>query len=92
MLEAELPVAYFHQDSGAVRLWVLDGTGSPVGAILRKEILHHRFRGDIGGADALEVYQAHRGEIEAAVRRRIAGGSIEPVLLREADLVPGQTA
>jgi len=32
------------------------------------------------------IYAAHRVEIDAAVRRRIARGSIEPVMLREADV------
>lgn len=81
--------AFFHADSGAVRFWVAapDGSGW-VGAILRQAILHHRFEGDVGGADALAVYHRHQAEIDAAVQRRIAAGSIEPVLLRESDLGP----
>jgi hypothetical protein len=39
----------------------------------------------MSGVDALTTYQHHRAEIEAAVLRRIATGSLEPVLLRESD-------
>jgi len=87
-----LPAAHFHADSGAVRFWVHDATGHAVGAIIRTQILHHRFQADIAGTDALDVYTQHRAEIGAAVARRIAAGSIEPVLLREADLAPGVTS
>lgn len=81
-----LPAPFFHEPSGAVRLWVRTEAGDAVGAILRKEVLHFRFRADLGGTDALATYLNHRDEIDAAVLRRIAAGSIEPVLLREADL------
>lgn len=86
-----LPAAHFHADSGAVRFWVHDAAGQAVGAIIRQQILHHRFQADITGSDALAVYARHRTEIDAAVARRIAAGSIEPVLLREADLAPSVT-
>lgn len=80
------PEPYFHQDSAAVRCWVLTPAGFFVGAIVRKELLHHGFHGALDGSDALDTFHAHRAAIEAAVLRRVAGGSIEPVLLREADL------
>lgn len=80
-----LPEPYFHDESGALRLWVRTQGGQDVGAILRKEVLHFRFRAAASGADALTIYLAHRDEIDAAVLRRIAAGSIEPVLLREGD-------
>jgi len=83
--EAALPSPYLHEDSGAVRFWVLAGDGTFVGATISTRTLHYRFRADISGADALAVYAANREEIDAAARRRIAGGSIEPVMLREAD-------
>jgi hypothetical protein len=87
------PEPYFHGDSAALRFWVAapDGAGW-VGAIVRPALLHHRFQGDMGGSDALAVYQKHRPEIDAAVLRRIALGSIEPVMLREADFDTGGTA
>ena len=87
-LPSALREAFFHADSSAVRFWVHDPSGQPVGAIVRQQILHHRFQADISGSDALVVYTRHRVEIDAAVLRRIATGSIEPVLLREADLNP----
>jgi hypothetical protein len=34
----------------------------------------------------MEIYQANAADLEAAVRRRVAQGSREPVLLREYDL------
>ena len=44
---------------------------------------------DVDGHDQpLATYQAHSAALHAAVRRRVAGGSIEPVMLREFDLRP----
>jgi len=82
------PEPLFHEDSGAVRCWVPMPDGALVGAIVRRELLHHGFGGRFDGGDALDTFHAHRHAIEAAVRRRVAGGSLEPVLLREADLRP----
>lgn len=81
------PAAFFHDDSGSVRFWVPTDDGGYVGASIRKETLHFRFQANLSGADALATYTAHRDEIDDAVRRRIAKGSIEPVMLREADIV-----
>lgn len=82
------PERYFHDDSGSVRFWVRSEGGAFVGASVRKETLHYRYHAvtDLG-AQALQVYDDHRAEIDAAVVRRIARGSIEPVMLREPDLV-----
>jgi Protein of unknown function (DUF1488) len=85
-----LPSPFFHDDSSAVRFWVLADDGSTVGATIGKATLHFRFRGDISGADAVATYTAHREVIDAAVRRRIASGSIEPVMLRESDVAAPQ--
>jgi hypothetical protein len=76
----------FHVESGALRFWVDVGGGAVVGASISRQTLHYRFKGDLSGSDALAVYEGHRAEIDAAVRRRVASGSIEPVMLREADL------
>jgi hypothetical protein len=86
------PSAFFHDASGAVRFWVLAEGGGFVGASIAKEVLHYRFRADRGGSDALPTYLAHREEIDAAVLRRLAKGSLEPVMLREIDVavVPEQ--
>jgi hypothetical protein len=78
---------YFHQDSGAVRFWV-DVDGAAVGASITKAALHYRFRPDARDEDPLETFLANVDEIHAAVRRRVAKGSIEPVMVREFDLRP----
>jgi hypothetical protein len=80
-----LPEPFVHEESGAVRFWVRSATGQVVGAIVRKGVLHYRFGGAASGADMLKTYRDHQREIEAAVVRRIAAGSIEPVILREHD-------
>jgi Protein of unknown function (DUF1488) len=85
-----LPSPFFHDDSSAVRFWVLADDGSTVGASIGKNTLHFRFRADMSGSDALSTYTAHRDEIDAAVRRRVASGSIEPVMLREIDVAAPQ--
>jgi len=80
------PEPFFHEDSGAVRFWVLDDAQQFVGACVSKEALHYRFQSGLAGSEALASYRLHRSEIDAAVRRRIASGSIEPVMLRERDM------
>jgi hypothetical protein len=81
------PNSYFHEDTGSVRFWVRCEDGSFIGASVRKETLHYGYNAPLGGAvEALAAYRAHQDELEAAVMRRVAQGSIEPVMLREADL------
>ena len=75
----------FDLASGALRFWV-DVGGVAIGASVSKQALHYRLRGDTSGNDAVAVYHAHRPALEAAVRRRWAAGSLEPILLRESDL------
>lgn len=62
---APLPRPFFHQPSGAVRFWVPMLGGRPMGAILSKEVLRYRFDAQPDGSDAVAVYEAHRGEIDA---------------------------
>jgi hypothetical protein len=77
--------AFFHQESDSVRFWVaIDGV--PVGAIVSRQTLHFRFRPGVQGDDPMETYKANADELAAAVMRRVAAGSIEPVMLREFDL------
>lgn len=83
------PEAFFHEDSGAVRFWVRTDAGGWMGAMVRKEVLQYRFRAAASGVDALKTYREHQAEIDAAVLRRMAAGSIEPVMLREADFGAG---
>jgi hypothetical protein len=76
---------FFHESSATVRFWI-EVDGRPFGASVSREALHHRYRPTIQGDDPLETYRDNAADIEAAVRRRIAQGSIEPVMLREYDL------
>ena len=77
--------AFFHADSQSVRFWVPVGAVL-VGASIAKAVLRHRFREPTSDDDALEVYHSNAARIDAAVRRRVTEGSIEPVMLREFDL------
>jgi hypothetical protein len=76
---------YFHEASGSVHFWVpIDG--ALVGATIRKETLHYCYRSTAIDDQPLETYQLHAQAIDAAVRRRISGGSVEPVMVRDYDL------
>jgi hypothetical protein len=76
---------YFHEDSGCVRFWV-QVDDSLVGASISQAALHYRYRPDGQDEDPMQTYAAHSNDIHAAVRRRVARGSIEPVMVREFDL------
>jgi hypothetical protein len=79
---------FFHESSGTVRFWVrIDG--KLIGASVGRTALHHRYRPTAQDDDPIETFRAHIADIEAAVRARVAQGSIEPVMLREYDLRPG---
>lgn len=85
-MRVQCPVPYLHADSDALRFWVPLPDGSLMGASVSRRVLHHRFDARLDGSDAVTVYEANRAEIDAAVVRRVQGGSIEPVMLREHDL------
>lgn len=76
---------FFHEASGTVRFWVLVD-GQPFGASVSREALHHRFRPKVQDEDPMQTFLDNKADIEAAVHRRIAQGSREPVMLREYDL------
>ena len=76
---------FFHEASGTVRFWVLV-EGQLVGASVGREALHHRYRPGAQADDPLDTWRDNLMDIEAAVRRRVAQGSREPVMLREYDL------
>ena len=78
----------FREDSGAVWVWVAMPDGQHMGAILSRQLLQYRFQALADGSNAVATYEANRGEIDAAIRRRAAAGSREPVMLREFDLPP----
>ncbi|MEJ8822541.1 DUF1488 family protein [Variovorax humicola] len=75
----------FHEASGTVRFWVLID-GAHVGASIGKETLHYHYRPTASDDTPLETFELHAAEIDAAVRKRVLGGSKEPVMLRELDL------
>ena len=85
-LEATMAQApFFHEISGTVRFWVsVDDV--LVGASIGKETLHYRYRPHVYDDDALTTYMQHSAEIDAAVRRRVATGAREPVMLRDLDV------
>ncbi|HSI56032.1 MAG TPA: DUF1488 family protein [Ideonella sp.] len=76
---------FFHEASGTVRFWVqIDD--QLVGASIRKETLHYRFQAHSNNDEPLATYTANSAEIDDAVKRRFAAGSIEPVMLRDPDV------
>ena len=77
--------AFFHEASESVRFWVLID-GNMVGARISRQTLHYQYCAHAHGESHLDTYHAHSGDIDAAVRRRVARGSIEPVIVREFDL------
>ena len=82
----DLPPPEFHVESDALRFWVALADQGQVGASVSRSVLHYCFKGRQDGSDAALVYAANRSEIDAAVVRRVAAGSREPVMLREHDL------
>jgi len=76
---------FFHAISGTVRFWV-QVDDALIGASISKEALHYRYHPNVSDDDALATYLQHSAEIDAAVTRRVAAGSREPVMLRDPDL------
>ena len=77
--------AFLHESTDTVRFWVMV-EGQAFGASVGRMALHHRYRPQAQDEDPLETFRANLPDIEAAVRRRIAQGAREPVMLREYDL------
>ena len=78
---------FFHEASGRVRFWVqIDAL--LVGATISKETLHYRYQAHSTNDEPLATYTANADELAAAVRRRVAAGSVEPVMLRDGDIKP----
>jgi hypothetical protein len=82
---AVLPPPFFHEATGSVRFWVLVQEAS-IGVAISRETLHYRFRPEATNEDPLETYKSFADLIATAVERRVAKGSIAPILLREFDL------
>ena len=83
--EPLIPEPFFHLASGTVRFWVLVD-GQYGGSSIRPDVLHYRYHPNQTDDDPLATYAENAAEIHAAVRRRVAKGSIEPVMLRGPDL------
>ncbi|MES2938436.1 MAG: DUF1488 family protein [Pseudomonadota bacterium] len=82
-------IPFFHDASATVRFQV-DVDGSVLQASVSRDALHYRYRPTAQGEDPLDTFRQNAADIEAAVRRRVAAGSREPIMLREYDLrVPG---
>jgi hypothetical protein len=77
--------AFFHEGSESVRFWV-QVDDKLVGASVRKSALHFRFTPNAVDEDPMATFRSNRECLEDAVRRRVAGGSLEPIMLREPDL------
>ena len=81
--------AFLHEASGTVRFWVMVD-GKPMAASVGLHALHYQFSPGTRDEDPLETYRTHAQVIAAAVLRRVASGSREPIMLREFDLrIPG---
>jgi hypothetical protein len=76
---------YFDQGTATVRFWV-QVDDRVVGASVGKATLHYRYHARMTDDDPLATYMQNAAEIDAAVRRRVAGGSRDPVMLRDPDL------
>lgn len=92
--EAEAPPPlhgqpFFHEASGCVRFWVEAAGGALVAASVSREALHYRYRPNERGDDAMVTFGQYAADIHAVVRRRLAEGAREPVMLREYDLRRG---
>ncbi len=79
------PEPFFHEASSTVRFWVLVESDW-VGASIGKATLHYRYQPNRSDDEPLATYIANATEIDAAVRRRVATGSVEPVMLRDPDV------
>ena len=78
---------FFSERSGSVLFWV-PIAGIAVGASVSRETLQRRYAPLSIDEDPMATFRAHFAGLEDAVRRRVASGSIEPVMIRERDLEP----
>ncbi len=81
--------AVFHEASGTIRFWVPVGD-TLVGASVSPLALHYSYPPQTPGEDAMETFRHNLPHLEAVVRKRLASGAREPVMLREHDLRAGQ--
>jgi hypothetical protein len=77
---------YYDAGTATVRFWVaVDDV--LVGATIGKSTLHYRWYKNSSTDDPLTTYTQNAAEIDDVVRRRLAAGSREPIMLRDADVV-----
>lgn len=81
---------FFDQASATVRFWVTQDGQPPVAASIGGATLRYHFQAQGVGDELVAAYVAHAGQIDDAVRRRLAAGSREPVILRDPDVAPGR--
>jgi hypothetical protein len=77
---------YYDPGSATVCFWVEVGD-TLVGATIGKSTLHYRWHKNSSTDDPLSTYTQNAAEIDAVVRRRLAAGSREPIMLRDADVI-----
>jgi hypothetical protein len=76
---------FFHDASESVRFWVQIDEAS-VGASVSARTLHFSYSPQAPAQEPLVTFRANLAGLEDAVRRRVAKGALEPVMLREFDL------
>lgn len=86
------PSPFFHEASETVRFWVVTGVDSCIGASIRRDTLRYLFDAGQARSEPVALYLQNRTAIDAAVLRRLAAGSLEPVMLREPDLSKSRPA
>jgi hypothetical protein len=77
--------AFSHEGSESIRFWV-QVDDKRIGASVKKSALHFRFAPNAVDEDPMSTFRKNQACLEEAVRRRVAGGSLEPIMLREPDL------
>lgn len=83
------PPPYFDRGADRVRFMVPIGS-SLIEASIGRATLHYRYHPKGVTDDALSTYVENAEEINAAVRRRMAAGAREPVMLRDPDVQPAE--
>jgi hypothetical protein len=78
------PFPIFHDAARTVRFWVpVDGTS--VCALVSGATLRCCFAPADPGRTVLAIFGAHLAELDEMVRRKVAAGFLEPVMLHDSD-------
>jgi hypothetical protein len=78
------PFPIFHDAARTVRFWV-PVNGTSVCAMVSDATLRCCFAPAQPGRTALSIFGAHLAELDEMVRRKIAAGFLEPVMLHDSD-------